>query len=121
MSLLHKEQLKRSLSGSLDMLKHFSNNFLETSLALQKQLAELEQKEKKWQELEMRVKRNADKAAELITLDVGGSLFTTSKENLLRQEGTYFQAMLGSDHWKPNSKGMENVRFMTFIDKYTNG
>ncbi|KAF0683741.1 hypothetical protein As57867_024151, partial [Aphanomyces stellatus] len=39
----------------------------------------------------------------MVTLNVGGSLFTTSKETLLRVEGSYFHAMLGSGHWQPDS------------------
>ncbi|OQR93979.1 hypothetical protein THRCLA_08290 [Thraustotheca clavata] len=102
-SALQKEHLKRSLSGSLDMLKLFSADFLETSQSIQNQLEELERKEKQWQDLEMRLQLNAKSAANIITLDVGGTIFRTSKETLLRLDGTYFQAMLGSGCWQPDT------------------
>ncbi|KDO21621.1 hypothetical protein SPRG_12860 [Saprolegnia parasitica CBS 223.65] len=43
--------------------------------------------------------------AKTITLNVGGTLFTTARETLLRMPGSYFDAMLSSDHWLPNEKG----------------
>ncbi|KDO16614.1 hypothetical protein SPRG_17829 [Saprolegnia parasitica CBS 223.65] len=42
--------------------------------------------------------------AKTITLNVGGTLFTTARETLLRMPGSYFDAMLSSDHWRPNDK-----------------
>ncbi|OQR88301.1 hypothetical protein ACHHYP_06994 [Achlya hypogyna] len=103
-SALQKEHLKRSLSGSLDMLKLFSADFLETSQSIQDQLEALEAKEKAWQDLERRLAHNASSAANIITLDVGGTIFRTSKDNLLRFDGTYFQAMLGSGRWQPSAE-----------------
>ncbi|KAF0711936.1 Aste57867_4958 [Aphanomyces stellatus] len=64
--------------------------------------SELEAKEAHWLELERRVQANLADAPKMVTLNVGGSLFTTSKETLLRVEGSYFHAMLGSGHWKPD-------------------
>ncbi|EQC37395.1 hypothetical protein SDRG_04999, partial [Saprolegnia diclina VS20] len=43
--------------------------------------------------------------AKTITLNVGGTLFTTARETLLRIPGSYFDAMLSCDHWLPNEKG----------------
>ncbi|EQC37380.1 hypothetical protein SDRG_04984 [Saprolegnia diclina VS20] len=43
--------------------------------------------------------------AKTITLNVGGTLFTTARETLLRMPGSYFDAMLSCDHWLPNEKG----------------
>ncbi|KDO21530.1 hypothetical protein SPRG_12493 [Saprolegnia parasitica CBS 223.65] len=43
--------------------------------------------------------------AKTITLNVGGTLFMTARETLLRMPGSYFDAMLSSDHWLPNEKG----------------
>ncbi|KDO21620.1 hypothetical protein SPRG_12859 [Saprolegnia parasitica CBS 223.65] len=41
----------------------------------------------------------------IVTLNVGGTLFTTARETLLRVPGSYFDTMLSSDHWRPNEKG----------------
>ncbi|EQC37381.1 hypothetical protein SDRG_04985 [Saprolegnia diclina VS20] len=41
----------------------------------------------------------------IVTLNVGGTLFTTARETLLRTRGSYFDAMLSSEHWLPNEKG----------------
>ncbi|KAF0711934.1 Aste57867_4956 [Aphanomyces stellatus] len=52
--------------------------------------SELEAKEAHWLELERRVQANLADAPKMVTLNVGGSLFTTSKETLLRVEGNTF-------------------------------
>ncbi|EQC37379.1 hypothetical protein SDRG_04983 [Saprolegnia diclina VS20] len=43
----------------------------------------------------------------IVTLNVGGTLFMTARETLLRIPGSYFDAMLSSDHWRPNAKDNE--------------
>ncbi|KAG9406360.1 hypothetical protein AC1031_002680 [Aphanomyces cochlioides] len=55
-----------------------------------------------WEALERRVLENIQAAPSIITLDVGGTLFRTSKSTLLSVEGTYFHAMLGSGLWQPH-------------------
>ncbi|KAF0711933.1 Aste57867_4955 [Aphanomyces stellatus] len=65
-------------------------------------VSELKTKEAHWLELERRDQVNLVDVPKLVTLNVGGSLFTTSKETLLRVEGSNFHAMLGSGHWKPD-------------------
>jgi hypothetical protein len=42
---------------------------------------------------------------DMITLNVGGTLFVTTKSTLLRIEGSYFHAMFASGAWLPNEKG----------------
>ncbi|KAF0688990.1 hypothetical protein As57867_019437, partial [Aphanomyces stellatus] len=70
---------------------------------METQASELEAKQAHWSELERRVQANLANISKTVTLNVGGSLFTTSKETLLRVEGSYFHAMLGSGHWQPDS------------------
>ncbi|ETV86416.1 hypothetical protein H257_02787 [Aphanomyces astaci] len=110
MTTLRKETVQRSLSGSLDMLKLFSADFMETSQAIKDQLDVLERKEQAWRELQLRIQRNTVAAADAITLDVGGVVFKTSKQTLLRVEGTYFHAMLGAGCWQPD--GPANSYFL---------
>ncbi|KAF0695569.1 Aste57867_13609 [Aphanomyces stellatus] len=64
---------------------------------------EAETKQAEWQELEARVQANLANAPHLITLDVGGTIFRMSKETQLAVDGSYFHAMLGSGHWKPDA------------------
>lgn len=40
-----------------------------------------------------------------IKLDVGGQLFTASKETFLKFEGSFFFAMLSSGRWEPDEDG----------------
>ncbi|RLO05325.1 hypothetical protein DYB28_010654 [Aphanomyces astaci] len=62
----------------------------------------LEKKMIAWAEFEARIQQNVDRHPNLVTLNVGGTTFQTSKDTLLRGEGTYFHALLGSGRWKPD-------------------
>ncbi|KDO32346.1 hypothetical protein SPRG_02824 [Saprolegnia parasitica CBS 223.65] len=46
-----------------------------------------------------------DQATELVTLNVGGTLFTTARETLRRVPGSYFDLRLASDAWQPDEDG----------------
>ncbi|KAG9400144.1 hypothetical protein AC1031_011050 [Aphanomyces cochlioides] len=66
------------------------------------QVAELKATMKEWNEMEHRIQQNIASMRQVVTLDVGGMIFKTSKGNLLRDEGSYFHALLGSGLWKPD-------------------
>ncbi|KAG9406359.1 hypothetical protein AC1031_002679 [Aphanomyces cochlioides] len=74
------------------------------------QIQALESKLATWEALERRVQENIDAAPSVITLDVGGTLFKTSKATLLSVEDSYFHAMLGSGLWQPD--GPNNTYFL---------
>ncbi|RHY28723.1 hypothetical protein DYB32_006337 [Aphanomyces invadans] len=59
----------------------------------------------KWMEMEARIEENVKAADNIVTLDVGGTIFKTSKDTLLSVEGSYFHALLGSGLWEPTSTG----------------
>ncbi|KAF0687058.1 Aste57867_21139 [Aphanomyces stellatus] len=44
-------------------------------------------------------------APPVVSLNVGGRVFQTSRATLLRQEGSYFDAMLSSGQWQPDAQG----------------
>eukprot|EP01036_Dinobryon_divergens_P034726 gene34727-44912_t len=52
-----------------------------------------------------RIAEQISKADEKIKLCVGGTIFMTSKSNLLRFEGSYFHSMLGSGLWQAEQDG----------------
>ncbi|CAK4144269.1 unnamed protein product [Aphanomyces euteiches] len=56
-----------------------------------------------WTELDNCVDDNISKLPNVITLDVGGTIYKATKETLLRFEGSYFHALLGSGRWNPDS------------------
>ncbi|KAG9406361.1 hypothetical protein AC1031_002681 [Aphanomyces cochlioides] len=74
------------------------------------QIQALETKLATWEALERRVQENIEAAPSVITLDVGGTLFKTSKATLLNVEDSYFHAMLGSGLWYPD--GPNNTYFL---------
>eukprot|EP01117_Protostelium_nocturnum_P018790 TRINITY_DN7928_c0_g1_i1.p1 TRINITY_DN7928_c0_g1~~TRINITY_DN7928_c0_g1_i1.p1 ORF type:complete len:262 (+),score=116.22 TRINITY_DN7928_c0_g1_i1:46-831(+) len=76
-----------------------------TNEKLELKLKDLERRENELKELERKMKERSDNAKSTITLNVGGKLFTTSKENLLRVKNTYFSSLLQSENWKPDEDG----------------
>ncbi|RHZ02909.1 hypothetical protein DYB35_013516, partial [Aphanomyces astaci] len=61
----------------------------------------LETKVAAWAELEDRIRHKIHNQPDIITLNVGGTTFQTSKDTLLRGGGTYIHSLLGSGQWKP--------------------
>lgn len=90
--------LQDSYTRTLDSMR-------ETSELMTKRLELIQAKEAHWNALERKLEENAAHAAERIKLDVGGKVFCISKTHLLSVQGSYFHAMLGSGHWKPDSDG----------------
>lgn len=78
-------------------------SLVEAMLSLNSQVDEklkvLEARERQHNAILARVNSNKDAAKSKISLNVGGHVFTTSKETLLRFDETYFCALLGSDAW----------------------
>ncbi|OQR88807.1 hypothetical protein THRCLA_10087, partial [Thraustotheca clavata] len=52
-----------------------------------------------------RVKAGAKASTEMVTLNVGGTLFVTTRSNLIRDAGSYFHTMLTSALCQPNENG----------------
>ncbi|CAK4702611.1 hypothetical protein LEN26_007157 [Aphanomyces euteiches] len=92
------------------LVTRLNANALETLRAVDAKLQQWKEKETAWKALEERIQANIDAASNLVTLNVGGRRFTTSKETLLRVEGSYFHALLGCGHWRP--EGPEDAFFL---------
>lgn len=75
--------------------------FLRVSGAVDERLQQLEAKEAQWEKLKAEVHHQATKSSSRVKLNVGGRAFTASRSTLLRWEGTYFHALLGSGQWEP--------------------
>ncbi|KDO21630.1 hypothetical protein SPRG_12870 [Saprolegnia parasitica CBS 223.65] len=54
---------------------------------------------------EARMARQAVAGADVVSLNIGGTKFATSRANLARLEGSFFHAMLASKVWQPNADG----------------
>ncbi|KAF0686266.1 Aste57867_21872 [Aphanomyces stellatus] len=76
---------------------------LSASNDMQRQVHEWEEKKARWEALNARVHTNVKAMPPIITLDVGGMIFKTSKNILLRVEGSYFDALLGSGEYEPDT------------------
>eukprot|EP01127_Copromyxa_protea_P022100 TRINITY_DN7792_c0_g1_i1.p1 TRINITY_DN7792_c0_g1~~TRINITY_DN7792_c0_g1_i1.p1 ORF type:complete len:524 (-),score=86.37 TRINITY_DN7792_c0_g1_i1:64-1635(-) len=72
----------------------------QAELEEERRLFELEKVE--WQSLKEKVRANMGDFNERVKLNVGGTKFESLKKTLM-VEGSYFQAMLGSE-WQPSSK-----------------
>ncbi len=93
------KSLEKHLKDDMDRLIHAM------SVTVDKKIKELEVKELHLSTLQSKMDENAKKARDVITLDIGGALFRTTKSTLLKMEGSYFHAMLASAEWLPNEKG----------------
>ncbi|KDO16254.1 hypothetical protein SPRG_18211, partial [Saprolegnia parasitica CBS 223.65] len=51
-----------------------------------------------------RLETNAAVAPKTIKLNVGGRVFETSKDNLLRDADSFFYAMVTSETWQPRAR-----------------
>ena len=105
-------------------------NFATLVNKVEKRIEELKERETHWAALEVLMEEHASKAAEKITLDIGmltvlylpslslllkspiidilltgGQKFAAAKTTLLSHKGSFFDAMLSSGKWKPDSKG----------------
>jgi len=96
-------------SGTLNELTSKLNNeklnILQTLKQIEQRLEYLQRKEEAWLSLEKKVEDNCGKTKQKIKLDVGGKIFSASKDSLLRLPNTYFHALLGSGKWQPDSEG----------------
>jgi len=61
----------------------------------------VQEREDKLARAGLKMEQNAAAAKDRIKLDVGGRIFSTSKNTLLKREGTYFHALLCSGKWEP--------------------
>ncbi|KAF0697845.1 Aste57867_11499 [Aphanomyces stellatus] len=111
----------------MNALKRKAESLLDEAKAMQEQVHVWEEKEAHWNDLQRRIQENVGNMPHLITLNVGGALFTTTKETLLRIKDTYFHAMLGSGLWKPDAPGhayfldLEPTTFTRVVDYLRTG
>lgn len=113
-------------SVQLEELVLLRNQILQSQQWLQKLLEALDKKIAVLREKEVQLKSEREKelaviamSAEVVQLDVRGSIFHVPREDLLRSEDSFFTAMLASEHWQPgvdksyfidcNSEGFEQV------------
>ncbi|KAH9184808.1 hypothetical protein AeNC1_013215 [Aphanomyces euteiches] len=97
-----KDKMNRVLE-TIRTLQSQSDDVKAAAEAMKEQVDVWKKAMAEWSELEHRIAENIANAPNMITLDVGGTLFKTSKDTLLRFEGGYFHALLGSGKWKPDS------------------
>jgi hypothetical protein len=90
--------LEINLRENLESLFHLS-------VATQEKIKQLQEEKLHWARLQSKIQENAMKANDMITLNIGGTLFMTTKATLLKMEGSYFHAMLASGVWLPNDMG----------------
>ncbi|KAG9400119.1 hypothetical protein AC1031_011029 [Aphanomyces cochlioides] len=103
----------RNVRPKIDSAQERCDEFQRAASVVTMQVAALEKRMAQWKKLEDQIQANITNAPNIITLDVGGTIFKTSKETLLRFEGSYFHALLGSGQWKPDSP---NEAFFLDVD-----
>ncbi|RHY22715.1 hypothetical protein DYB32_009417, partial [Aphanomyces invadans] len=90
--------LGTSFSVALDAVKGHMD-------ALQSQMQAWEAHEARLAAFQAQIQKNMALYPTVIALDVGGMVYKTSKATLLAVEGSYFHALLASEHWTPDNGG----------------
>lgn len=84
-------------------------NLVEGMLALTSavdaKLKMIEEKEHRQERMLARVDSNVRAAKKKVSLNVGGRVFTASRDVFLRYENTYFHALFGCHCWEPDEDG----------------
>src|SRR5690349_7691035 len=91
-----------------DLSKQFDSTkseLFKIANAIEDRLSLLKEKEQKINKLLEAVNEAIDKVPKKVKLNVGGTLFVTTRETLLSIENTFFHAMLVSEKWKPDEDG----------------
>ena len=112
-----KEQELQIERESLNAKEVEVNNQIEVLNKLKKEVdasqASLDEKQSTWKLVVERRESNAAAAADLVKFDVrGNKRFVTTKTNLLKHPGSFFDALLASGRFYPNDEGYH------FIDRY---
>jgi hypothetical protein len=64
----------------------------------------LEEEKRKFNSLQLKIQHQAQNGNDKVTLNIGGTIFQTSRKTLLIPN-SFFYAMLGSSHWTPDDLG----------------
>ena len=90
-----KEQLSSFECNIQNILTKYNNKIIEFKAFQQQYLSSLEQVEKSYSKFQNRIK-----------LDIGGTVFNTTKETLTKIENTYFYVLItNADNFKANEDG----------------
>ena len=96
-------------SDLLSMISTAHKQILEEDEVRRKQIEEkileLDQKIQKWETYKQQMSKAAAQAKNKIKLDIGGTIFATSKSTLLSFEDSFFGAMLNSGIFLPGDDG----------------
>lgn len=109
-------EVKRAHEKCSKMLEDLNDELLLKRVAFDAQLdkereafeaekAELALEKKNFTELQNKVATHAKAATNKVKLNVGGQLFLLSSDTLLKDEKSFFFAMLGCDQWAPDEDG----------------
>ena len=114
-----KKMARKSETGCFSLLNQSGFHFLmdpEVVKLLHTQLDEAKSQADSWKAKEEAAKKKYDEMINLakqnvealeseIIFNVGGKLFLTTKDTLMRVKDSYFTSMIESGHWKPRKDG----------------
>ena len=86
-------------------LQEASATMMKASSALDQELAAVDAKLQLTVFHERLIEENISMSRERIKLDVGGTIFITTRSTLLKNKNSYFYAMLASGSWLPDEEG----------------
>jgi len=95
---MESSDFRTQFTSAMENLSSLSSN-------VEKQLRQLEEKEKSIAKLGPLMDSTVSTAKQKIVLNIGGKKFATSRSTLLSVKNSFFYAMLCSEQWKPDEDG----------------
>ena len=90
--------VKARISESLSVFGKYGRS-------LEMAIAEVDRKVEHLTHLEAKARTHASEQTNKVNLDVGGEIFSTCRDNLLKYHDSYFYGLINSGMWRPDDEG----------------
>ncbi|KAG9404552.1 hypothetical protein AC1031_004754 [Aphanomyces cochlioides] len=108
------KRARPALPQALKDLKRLSRQYIDECESTLSKVQEWDRRAEQWKDLDRQIDGDIAASANLVTLNVGGKLFTTTKSTLLRMEGSTFHDLLAQDKWNGKETLFLDVDGSTF-------
>eukprot|EP01129_Flabellula_baltica_P011543 TRINITY_DN5078_c0_g1_i1.p1 TRINITY_DN5078_c0_g1~~TRINITY_DN5078_c0_g1_i1.p1 ORF type:complete len:202 (+),score=44.61 TRINITY_DN5078_c0_g1_i1:209-814(+) len=98
-------ETSKPIMSEISSLESMKSELLSEVTRLEKEITTLTKEKENVEHIWEHISTEIEKAKYKIKLNVGGSIFVTSKTTLSSQEGSYFYGLLSNGNWKPDEDG----------------
>ncbi|KAH9131311.1 hypothetical protein LEN26_007749 [Aphanomyces euteiches] len=112
------KRARPALPQALKDLKRLSRQYIEECESTLSKVQDWERRAEQWKDLDRQIDGDIAASANLVTLNVGGKLFTTMKSTLLRMEGSTFHDLLAKDKWNGQGYLRSNELYLVGLTEW---